>query len=409
MQNNKHIAQSQLYLFLLASFTFINVLLESNIDQASNVITLLHVFRLIVMAGLAIVIINNKVSKKNLIFLALMSLFALVNIVAKDGPIDVLTLLLIIFASRKVKLSSIFKTSIVSISFSYLLVIILSKVGIIKSVTLTRYLNLWVWKGGYTRTSLGFQFPNQVPLALFYVSLLLLVYYQNYFSTSLGIIILLLDVIVYSQCNARTPFLLTIILVIIGLLLSKKKIDDKKKKLISRMCIFITLVVVILSYIFPLMFRVSGGIRSLDFLFNHRISSSYLAIQKNGISLFGSGKIAGTVGDNIKNIFTVSYTLNVDNGFVIFLLQYGLLITLLYFYFVFRIINIAIKKKNIFVIFAIMLIAIANVADANLISLRVWPFFTVVFNAEDPLLYGQVVRAKHHLRFRLKGARARAN
>jgi hypothetical protein len=389
MQNKNRLSQSQIYLFYLAAFTFINVLLESNIDQESNVITILHVFRLIVMAGLAIVIFNSKISKKNFIFLSLMSLFALVNIVVKDGSIDVLTLLLIIFASKKAKLSSVFKTSIVSISVAYLFVIVLSQIGVIESVNVTRYLNLWIWKGGYTRTSLGFQFPNQVPLALFYIATLSLIYFQSNFTVSIAVILLIVNFIVYSQCNARTPFVLTIIVTVIGLMLAGNKVDDKKKRIIAKISIGVIIITLLLSYILPLLYASSSVVKTIDLILNHRISSGYLAIQKNGISLFGSGREAGTVANGIKNIYTVEYTLNVDNGFVIFLLQYGLVITLLYFYLGARLIRIAKNRNNIYIIIAIVLIVIANISDANLVSTRVWPIFTICFNYNDALVWGQ--------------------
>ncbi len=141
--------------------------------------------------------------------------------------------------------------------------------------------------------------------------------------------------------------------------------------------------------------------KTLDLLLNSRLSSAYVTIKYYGITLFGSGVDAGTKSSGIRNNFWDGFIANVDNGYLIFLLQYGLILTLILLLILLAFSFKIYKNGNVYFALVFSIVIIANIIDANLVSFRIWPILLIFANNYQPDRQA-VIYNIFHIRFTSK-------
>ena len=372
---------NELFIIYYDIFIFINVLLESMYTRLGSVVTILKCIRyLVIFLSILNIFNNKKYDKKRLIVFSSIFSLGFINFIAFDGSISVFTIAIILIASYSIDYKKMLIHTIFSSFISYVFVMISSILGIIDTVKITRWLNTLIWSGEFSRESIGFLHPNQIPLMYFYIVGMCIIYLKNKINIKHTTIMLLINFVIFYYCNARTPFILVILLLILTLFIDKIK---SYLYLLPDFTILFCISAYVFSIVSALLYPYFEFMKRLDVISNHRISSAYLAIINTGISFFGKGKNAGTKSADITNIFTEKYTVNVDNGYVIFLLQYGLVLFLIFFALWLMIAHKTKKEKDYYLATVFMFLTLSNMIDANLDSFRMWPFYMIIFNKNN--------------------------
>ena len=123
-----------------------------------------------------------------------------------------------------------------------------------------------------------------------------------------------------------------------------------------------------------------------DSILNFRLTYAFEAIKYYGIYLFGSGFDAGTAQGAIKVI--------VDNGYIMLFMQRGILFAILLLVYWSEIIRILLKKNNFYLIIPILMIALENFVDYQILSYHFLPFMCIFLHKEDRLLSTKLVTRK---------------
>ena len=118
--------------------------------------------------------------------------------------------------------------------------------------------------------------------------------------------------------------------------------------------------------------------RNLDTIFNNRISMNNSAIQLYGLNLIGAGR-------NAVNYSSIS-AINIDNGYMNNLIGDGIIIFIILIYFWTKITHIAEKKRNFYLLIALVIIAYENLINNHLTSFKLIPFLCILINDEDAFI-----------------------
>lgn len=371
---------SILKLFIYDVLIFINTMLESLYSENNNISFLVRLFRYLSIILLFLtILLMKKYSKKHILIAGSILFCCIINYILKDGSIGLILTLLIFLSCKDLPSDKIIKHTVISVSFSYGFVIISSLCGIIDNMKLVRYLSIGVWQGKFERQALGFQFPNQIPLMYLYITAVIILGLQKNFRFFNMVILMIPNIIIYFFCNARTPFILVIFMLLSCLLFNKYK-----GKSICMFPFILTLVSFLGSFILSIGYQNFKISKTLDLLLNSRLSSAYVTIKYYGITLFGSGVDAGTKSSGIRNNFWDGFIANVDNGYLIFLLQYGLILTLILLLILLAFSFKIYKNGNVYFALVFSIVIIANIIDANLVSFRIWPILLIFANNYQP-------------------------
>ena len=376
-------------LLVLDALVFINVLLESMYSEIESISRIVRIFRYLNFALMFfLVLIIKRQRQSRLVIVAIMLAFSIINYLFKNGSIGLMMALGVFLICNDLSSQKIVLHTIIASIVSYSFVIISSLFGIIENVKIVRYLSIGIWQGRYDRQALGFQFPNQIPLMLFYVAAVVIIGLKEEFKFKQAIILVAINLVVYSFCNARTPFLLVTILIVVSLLYQK---CNSSKKYVCMIPLILTPILFIGSFVLTIGYKSISFIQKMDVVFNYRFSSAYLTIKHWGITLFGSGSEAGTKETDIKNSFVNGFSVNVDNGYITFLLQYGLILSIMLFgIFIVMSFRIYYYRDGYFAI-AFSMILFSNIIDANLVSFKMWPIVLLCFTDYKTIDYQKLI------------------
>ncbi len=377
MKLSKYISLSTVKIIIYDLMIFINSMLESMYVNNESVTAILKLLRYGALLALFGSFLLTKKQKENSFVLAIVFfILCIMNYVFKGGSISLTATVCIFLACNKLPQEKIAKHTIGAVIFSYGFVIISSLLGIIPNLKLERWLSIGLWQGRYERQALGFQFPNQIPLMYFYIVAIYIFAHKSNLKLFHMAFIMIVDVLIYVFCNARTPLIL-VTFMLLGCII----INKKKSKIVCSIPMYLTIMLPFSSFIFSMGYLAFGGFsQKLDNVLNSRLSSAYITIKYWGVTLLGSGVEAGTKETGLTNTFSRNFLINVDNGYLIFLLQYGLLLTLLLiavlFYFSLKIYI----RQDAYKALALSIVLLSNVIDANFDSFRMWAFVLIAFN-----------------------------
>lgn len=405
---SKRIRIKDLYLPLLSLYIIAMVFGDSNFSKIQAIDSIVFLIKIIVLFGLSVIIIGiGNISNKKYLFL----LFGIIiiNVVAmiRNGmELNILNLVLLIFASEKINMKKIFKTFLITYIVCTIVVIISSQIGIIEDTINIRYsldslARLLLGTEKYERHSLGFQFSNQVPFSLLSIYLISISMKQKNLKMFWHIIIQGLNILFFYTCGSRSTFVLVILTTLLYWIAARKE-NTLLLKLLSKVAKYMYPILTILCFtaVNILYDRLPYWLNAFS---NFRFTYAKRTIDYYGIHLLGSGFEAGTVKSAIKEYAVL------DNGYLMLLVQRGILLGILVIILWTLVSIIAAKKKNVFLLLSLVVIALANLIDYHILSYRFIPFMIILFHSSDPTISPQVELEikpyKHSLNINKRGIR----
>lgn len=225
---------------------------------------------------------------------------------------------------------------------------------------------------GEVRMSLGFVHANTLGSILLIIGLLIFLDSYEKRSKNGFIILLLLTVMDFYIANSRTTTLLLLIIVIVMAvkIFNYDRISHfLNKKWIRNLLLIFVILLIGFTIWFSTSYNGSGRMLQLNGLLNNRMQNGSYYMSLYGISIFGK-KIPEFVlwNDN----FTLLY---LDNGYLLMLIKFGLIATVLFVSMILQSARKAIINKDIAMIVAIGVITVSLFAEQS--ALR-WCFCPIL-------------------------------
>lgn len=298
---------------------------------------------------------------KRQINLVIILLCADLIVLVRSGVLIFILISLFALYATKINDKDILKIAFYMLLLLTLTVLVLSLLGIYDDKITRRWIN------GTVRHSLGFYHSNVFPLIFSY-----LVGYgllSGIFKSRHSLILIILDLVIYHFCGSRNSLFTVLILIIGKFIIDNTKANTKIKNKINRIMEFVAKTIVpllsLISIIIPLLLDKAPMLRALDFLMSYRFTYIANMIQKLGIKLI----------PKISNEMYFDNEIVIDNGYAFMTLRYGILIVILFSILVY---NAAIKyKDNTFALLTIIVVAVCNLIDNDLIDYSVLPYLII--------------------------------
>lgn len=366
--------QKKEYFFILCYVLFfISLFIDDvafiNFDCSSFV----KIMKALVMIFLTFLLVKQN-WKKTDFFRAFFTVCFGILILFFTGDFFWLIIMMMAFASRNVDEKVIFKTSLYLIIVLSLAVVLSCLIGILPDIY--SYRNAF---SDIERHSFGFMHSASWPLCIFYLSTYYVMMKKNVKSKRFILALLcLLSIILFKLCGSRNALYL-IILVTFFIILepyfcNKKivmKLLDFFGKHIGIICFALSILPGLLRY-----YGIFGNFwYFFDTIFTNRSLLSSSAISTYGIHFLNNMSYSEFTS---QIVFVDSFKWNgivLDSAYVYILIRYGVLV-LIFLWFIFR----SLYKKNrgsYSGCIIIILIALANIIDNDLLSYGALPFMLI--------------------------------
>ena len=225
---------------------------------------------------------------------------------------------------------------------------------------------------GEVRMSLGFVHANTLGFILFIIGLLIFVDSYEVRSRNSFIALLLLTAVDFYIANSRTT---TLLLLIMDIVISTKVFKNdmishiKKKKWVRNLLLIFVIALIGFTVWFATSYNESGRLLQLNKLLNNRVQNGSYYMSLYGISLFGKNIPEFVLwNDNFTQLY-------LDNGYLLMLIKYGVIATVIYVMMILQSARKAIRVKNIAMVVAIGLIAVSLFTEQS--ALR-WCFCPIL-------------------------------
>lgn len=225
---------------------------------------------------------------------------------------------------------------------------------------------------GEVRTSLGFVHANTLGFILFIIGLLIFVDSYEVRSRNSFITLLLLTAVDFYIANSRTT---TLLLLIMDIVIATKVFKNDmishflNKKWVRNLLLIFVIALIGFTVWFATSYNGSGRLLQLNRLLNNRVQNGSYYMSLYGISLFGKNIPEFVLW---KDNFTQLY---LDNGYLLMLIKYGVIATVIYVMMILQSARKAIRVKNIAMVVAIGLIAVSLFTEQS--ALR-WCFCPIL-------------------------------
>lgn len=383
------ITKSHAVVFLYCIYIANCVFSESHLIDFQFIDFLLTLVRYGVIVVLFTLFLSNaKSSIKREIFIPLLIVVssALINMIFCGGGTSFISILIISITFRQYNIKSdrLFINTIKTLIITNLIVIILCFDGFIEDTIGLRVLGSEIGKffeGSYVRHSYGFLTANQLPLTLLIIYILRIAYKREKMKLIEHIIFAVMDFIFFRIFGSRAAFILLALAII--LYFWGKYLLEKKKK---RRCFawIIYPVCAAISIFLSVMYNSSSLTwRYINNVLMNRITMSNNALKQYGVTLFGNGISAIYTWNDTMSNFTTS---TLDNGYVSLLVQRGIIIFVCVLFVWCTLTYRAQKNGNIYLLFGLLILAIANIIDSHLLSYKVIPYFCLYMELNSELL-----------------------
>lgn len=384
------------YFFILFFYVLIMVLDESNYKYNSYYNVLAFVGKLVIFCFILVYIKKfNIIQIKHDIFIFSLIFLNVLSMLKNGLEINMILFLLMILASKKMPLYSVFKVFLLSFLIGICFIVLSSFIGFIPDTLNVRYsddfLTLFILHTNrYERHSFGFQFSNQVPFVLMTIYFLFIALRQQKMKMIEHVIFEILNFIIFILCGSRFVLIIMIMTNICYVLyknMHKYFLRDQFFLSIKKVT-FIIRNIFIIGAVFSFACVLFNAYvpTKFDSVLNFRLTYALEAIKYYGIHLFGSGFDAGTAQGAIKVI--------VDNGYIMLFMQRGILFAIVLLLYWTEIIHILLKKNNFYMIIPILMIALENFVDYQVLSYHFLPFMCIFLHKEDRLLFLKLVNRK---------------
>lgn len=387
-----------------------NVFIESELADLGP---MGKVLRLLKYMGILFVILScyndAKLDIKRTKIIGSLIFISLINMIVFNGGIGIVEIAIIIgcFAMIRDDLKDIFKWSIYNLTAGHLIIMLLSLVGILEDHITTRWVGSYMgsfFGGKYIRHQMGFLASNQIPLTLMIVYIMFIAYKKEKISIKEQLLFLILNMCCFISFGARVSFLLIIGAFFVYCVL---RISDKffsnwtiKTNFIWILYPFCMMISVILGYFYN---SASNLWLLLNDIFYNRIRWAHAGLKHYGLSILGYGLKAGqATGTNGENL--------VDNGYVLILLQRGIILTIMVIVMWSYLTYIAEKNRDKYMVLSLILIAVASLIDNHLISYKMIPFYCTFISGQDEIKNkGRMLLDKYKFVFKYKFVLASRN
>lgn len=365
----KRLNRSELFFFMYYTL-FVFALFIEDVNISSKICSVLSKgSKLFVLFILVMDIILKKWKKKDFYSLIVSALIGFL-ILFLSGDFFWIIVILMSLAAEKANTESLFRVSFWEVVILSSIVLLLFAFGLITDSVSFRTDNSTT-----ERHSLGFTHSLILPLILFY----LMSYYVMIKKDDINLVIVyaffFISFITYFFCNSRNGLLLTVLLAISVSLIKFKEVKKYCKVVISFWGKHIFAVCAIFS-ILPSLLRSKGIFNSFWIIFDNYFTNRSLlgssAINSYGIHFINPMKYSEYASLLVDVEGSIYKGIVLDSAYLYILIRYGILM----FFFVWLIFYSIYKKekKNIFSCLVIILVAIANVTDNDLLSYGFLPF-----------------------------------
>ena len=225
---------------------------------------------------------------------------------------------------------------------------------------------------GEVRMSLGFVHANTLGFILFIIGLLIFIESYEARSRNNFIALLLLTAVDFYIANSRTA---TLLLLVMDIVMATKVFKNDmisrflNKKWVRNLLLFFVVALIGFTVWFATAYNGSGRLLRLNGLLNNRVQNGSYYMSLYGISLFGKN-IPEFVfwNDNFTQLY-------LDNGYLLMLIKYGVIATVIYVMMILQSARKAIRVKTIAMVVAIGLIAVSLFTEQS--ALR-WCFCPIL-------------------------------
>ena len=381
-----------------------NIFIESEIHNLAGMDALLRILK---YAGILFCILSCcdtlKLNKKNSFFIFGLLLLACINMFFMHGGSGLIEILIVVscFTLKRADVSYIFKVCIYTLLLGHMFVMILSRIGVIHDEISSRWFGSYMgsfFEGEYVRHQMGFLSSNQVPLTLMISYFMMIVYKQQKLNIYEHIFFIIINFWCFFNFGSRVSFLLIIATFCVCMIINgvnkihKKKIQDISIMWLAfPMCAIIS---ILAAYFYDPTSRVWVVFNEI---FYNRIRWSHAVLTKYGVSILGFGSEVGkATGANGENV--------IDNGYILLLLQKGILITILIVALWCYIAYMAEKKRKTYMVLTLIMIAVASLIDAHLLTYKMIPFYCI-FTLNDYAIHPIIHRKneKKNLKCNMRG------
>lgn len=387
-----------------------NVFIESELADLGPMGKIL---RLLKYMGILFVILScyndAKLDIKRTKIIGILIFISLINMIVFNGGTAIVEIAIIIdcFAMIRDNLKDIFKWSIYNLTVGHIIIMLLSFVGILEDHITTRWVGSYMgsfFGGEYIRHQMGFLASNQIPLTLMIVYIMFIAYKKEKITIKEQLLFLILNMCCFISFGARVSFLLIIGAFFVYCIL---RISDKffpnwtiKTNFIWILYLFCMMISVILGYFYN---SGSNLWLLLNDIFYNRIRWAHAGLKHYGLSILGYGLKAGqATGTNGENL--------VDNGYVLILLQRGIILTIMVIVMWSYLTYIAEKNRDKYMVLSLILIAVASLIDNHLISYKMIPFYCTFISGQDEIKNkGRMLLDKYKFVFKYKFVLTRRN
>ena len=387
-----------------------NVFIESELADLGPMGKIL---RLLKYMGILFVILScyndAKLDIKRTKIIGILIFISLINMIVFNGGTAIVEIAIIIgcFAMIRDNLKDIFKWSIYNLTVGHIIIMLLSFVGILEDHITTRWVGSYMgsfFGGEYIRHQMGLLASNQIPLTLMIVYIMFIAYKKEKITIKEQLLFLILNMCCFISFGARVSFLLIIGAFFVYCIL---RISDKffpnwtiKTNFIWILYPFCMMISVILGYFYN---SGSNLWLLLNDIFYNRIRWAHAGLKHYGLSILGYGLKAGqATGTNGENL--------VDNGYVLILLQRGIILTIMVIVMWSYLTYIAEKNRDKYMVLSLILIAVASLIDNHLISYKMIPFYCTFISGQDEIKNkGRMLLDKYKFVFKYKFVLTRRN
>ena len=387
-----------------------NVFIESELADLGPMGKIL---RLLKYMGILFVILScyndAKLDIKRTKIIGILIFISLINMIVFNGGTAIVEIAIIIgcFAMIRDNLKDIFKWSIYNLTVGHIIIMLLSFVGILEDHITTRWVGSYMgsfFGGEYIRHQMGFLASNQIPLTLMIVYIMFIAYKKEKITIKEQLLFLILNMCCFISFGARVSFLLIIGAFFVYCIL---RISDKffpnwtiKTNFIWILYPFCMMISVILGYFYN---SGSNLWLLLNDIFYNRIRWAHAGLKHYGLSILGYGLKAGqATGTNGENL--------VYNGYVLILLQRGIILTIMVIVMWSYLTYIAEKNRDKYMVLSLILIAVASLIDNHLISYKMIPFYCTFISGQDEIKNkGRMLLDKYKFVFKYKFVLTRRN
>lgn len=292
-------------------------------------------------------------------------IFALdIFVMLKSGVMTFVIITLLAILGTKIENKTIFKVAFFTL-FSFLVItLLLCRFGIYQDHITNRYV------GTNNRHSLGFYHSNVLPLVFSYIVGYYCIF-KSKVKKSTCIYILICAAILFEVCGSRNAFIISILVILSKQI--EQSVRNRKKRMeanINRFLFPLAEYSVIFLYLIsigiPLLLKKIKFLSVVDYWFSYRFSNILSKIKINGLHLF----------PQMSNELYFADKIVVDNGYAFVAIRYGLIVS------IFLCIGVMIiakyYKKNIFVLTMIVLVALENIVDNDIIDYSCLPYLIII-------------------------------